>query len=326
MRPFEYASPRSRQDVVTLLAEKPGQAVVLAGGTDLLSLMKNDVETPTRVVDIKSVADLRGIDEVEGGLRIGPLVTLRELIGHSGVREAYPSLVQAARGVRSAQLRSMGTVGGELCQRPRCWYYRTGFGLLARRDGTPLVPGGENRYHAILGNAGPAYFVSPSSLAPALVALGAKVRLLGSGGERERRLDEFFRIPTAEGQREHDLAADEIVTDILVPPSRGKNATYEVREKEALDWPLAAAAVALEMSGGRIESAEVVLGHVAPVPWRAPAASKALEGKAPNEAAAEAAGRAAVEGAKALSGNQYKIRLAQVAVKRAALRAAGQEV
>ncbi len=326
MRPFEYASPKSRQDVVELLAEKPGQSVVLAGGTDLLSLMKDDVETPERVVNIKSVADLGGIGEVEGGLRIGPLVTLGELVGHARVKEAYPSLVQAALGVRSSQLHSMGTVGGELCQRPRCWYYRGGFGLLARKNGKSMVTGGENRYHAILGNSGPAYFVSPSSLGPALVALGAKVRLLGPKGDRELPLEKFFRIPATEGEREHDLGADEIVTDILVPAAAGPNATYEVREKEALDWPLAAAAVALEMSGSKVKSARVVLGHVAPVPWVAPDAARALRGKAPDEAAAEAAGRAAVKQARALSGNKYKIRLAQVAVKRATLRAAGKEV
>jgi xanthine dehydrogenase YagS FAD-binding subunit len=326
MRPFEYASPKSRQDVVTLLAEKPGQSVVLAGGTDLLSLMKDDVETPERVVNIKDVADLGGIAEVEDGLRIGPLVTLGELVAHARVKEAYPSLVQAARGVRSSQLHSMGTVGGELCQRPRCWYYRSGFGLLAQKDGKSMVTGGANRHHAILGNSGPAYFVSPSSLGPALVALGAKVRLLGPKGDRELPLETFFRTPKAEGEREHDLAADEIVTDILVPPAAGPNATYEVREKEALDWPLAAAAVAREMSGGKVKSARVVLGHVAPVPWVAPDAGKALRGKTPNEAAAEAAGRAAVKQARALSGNKYKIRLAQVAVKRATLRAAGKEV
>jgi xanthine dehydrogenase YagS FAD-binding subunit len=326
MRPFEYASPKSRQDVVTLLAEKPGQSVVLAGGTDLLSLMKDDVETPERVVNIKSVADLSGIEEVEGGLRVGPLVTLGELVGHAKVKEAYPSLVQAARGVRSSQLHSMGTVGGELCQRPRCWYYRGGFGLLAQKNGKSMVTDGANRYHAILGNSGPAYFVSPSSLGPALVALGARVRLLGPKGDRELPLEKFFRIPKAEGEREHDLGADEIVTDILVPPATGPNATYEVREKEALDWPLAAAAVSLEMDGSKVKSARVVLGHVAPVPWEAADAGKALQGKTPNEAAAEAAGRAAVKGARALSGNKYKIRLAQVAVKRATLRAAGKEV
>jgi xanthine dehydrogenase YagS FAD-binding subunit len=324
MRPFEYASPKTRDDAVKLLSENP-ESAVLAGGTDLLSLMKADVEAPKRVVNIKSIADLGGLDSGPSGLRIGPLVTLDELMNDAEVKEHYPSLVQAAAGVRSAQLQSMGTVGGELCQRPRCWYYRGGFGLLAQHEGKSLVTAGENRYHAILGNSGPAYFVSPSSLAPALVALGARVRLLGSKGERELSLESFFRTPSAEGEREHDLAADEIVTDILVPPASGPNATYEVRQKEALDWPLAAAAVALEMSGSRVKSARVVLGHVAPTPWVSRDAARALRGKAP-DTAAEPAGRAAVKGARPLSHNQYKIRLARVAVKRAILRAAGKEV
>ncbi len=326
MRSFEYASPTSREDAVNLLAENPGQAVILAGGTDLLSLMKDDVETPARIVSLKAITDLGGLDSSSTGLRIGPLVTLDELAGHAEVKEHYPSLVQAALGVRSPQLRSMGTVAGELCQRPRCWYYRGGFGLLGRHEGKSLVTAGENRYHAILGNAGPAYFVSPSSLAPALVALGARIKLLGPKGDRELPLETFFRIPKAEGEREHDLGADEIVTDILVPPAAGPNATYEVRQKEALDWPLAAAAVALEMNGSRVKSARVVLGHVAPTPWVAAEAAKALRGKAPDEAAGDAAGRAAVKGARPLSHNQYKIRLARVAVKRATLRATGKEV
>lgn len=326
MRPFEYASPTSREDAVSLLAENPGQAVALAGGTDLLSLMKDDIETPARVVSLKSIDDLNGLESGADGLRIGALATLDELAADEAVQKSYPALVQAALGVRSPQLRSMGTVAGELCQRPRCWYYRNGFGLLGQQDGKSLVAAGENRYHAILGNRGPAYFVNPSSLAPALIALGAKVRLLGSKGDREVALESFFKTPSSGDEREHDLAADEIVTDILVPPAAGPNATYEVRQREALDWPLAAAAVALKMKGSKVDSARVVLGHVAPTPWVSQDAGKALRGKTPDEKAGDAAGKAAVKGAKPLSQNQYKIQLARVAVKRATLRAAGKEV
>ena len=194
-------------------------------------------------------------------------------------------------------------------------------------NGKSMVVEGDNRYHAILGNSGPAYFVNPSSLAPALIALGAYLKIYGPGGERDLPLEKFYRIPKADGQKEYNLASNEIVTDILVPPVQGHvNATYEVRQREALDWPLAAAAVSLEMKGDKVRSARVVLGHVAPAPWASSAAEKAIKGNKPDEANAEKAGQAAVSGAKPLSKNGYKVRLARVAVKRAILRAAGKEV
>ncbi len=328
MNAFEYASPSTKKDAVGLLSEKPDKTVVLAGGTDLLSLMKDNVAAPERVVSIKSIGDLGGISyDGNHGLRIGALVTLDELVRNSKVQEDYPSLVQAVDGIRSPQLQSMGTVAGELCQRPRCWYYRGGFGLLAMHNGKSMVLEGDNRYHAILGNAGPAYFFNPSSMAPALIALGAYVKIYGPSGERDVPLEKFYRIPKSDGPKAYNLASNEIVTDILVPPAQGHaNATYEVRQKEALDWPLAAAAVSLEMRGGKVRSARVVLGHVAPTPWASSAAEKAIKGKPPDEANAERAGQAAVQGAKPLSMNGYKVRLARVAVKRAILRAAGKEV
>jgi xanthine dehydrogenase YagS FAD-binding subunit len=328
MRSFEYASPLNKKDAVGLLADKPEGTAVLAGGTDLLSLMKDDVVSPERVVSISSIEELRGINyDASHGLRIGALATLDELMADAKVRQEYPALVHAADGVRSPQIQNMGTVAGDLCQRPRCWYFRSGFGLLAIQNGKSLVVEGDNRYHAILGNSGPAYFVNPSSLAPALIALGAYVKIFGSSGERNIPLDKFYRNPKTESEREYNLVADEIVTDILVPPATGRRtATYEVRQREALDWPLAAAAVSLEMSGDRVKSARVVLGHVAPTPWVSSGAEKALKGKTPDEATAARAGEAAVKGAKPLSMNAYKIRLARVAVKRAVLRAMGKEV
>ncbi len=327
MDPFEYASPATTQEAVGLLAQKPGSAAVLAGGTDLLSLLKDGIEKPGRLVSLRGIAELHGIRAGAQGLRIGASATLEDLVESAHVASAYPSLKQAAEGVASPQIRSMGTVGGDLCQRPRCWYYRSGFGLLAQREGSSMVIEGDNRYHAILGNAGPAYFVHASSLAPALIALGAKVRVVGSKGPREIPLETLYRIPRLASEKEHTLASDEILTEVIVPPAAGtKNASYEIREKQSLDWPLAAAAVALRIQGGAIRSARVVLGHVAPIPWVASDAAKSLEGVAPGAAAAEKAGEAAVRGAKSLGKNAYKIRLARTAVKRAILRALGEEV
>jgi len=270
------------------------------------------------------VKEFGGITSEAGGLRIGATVTLQELAGHAEVRQKFPGLAAAAAGVPSMQIRNLGTVGGDLLQRPRCWYFRNGFGLLARdAKGNSLVPGGDNRYHAILGNAGPAYFVNPSSLAPVLIALGAELEVAGGKGVRKVALEKFYRAPHSEHQREFALAANEFLTSIRLPKGaeQWKSAIYEVREKQALDWPLAAAAVALRMDGAAVREARVVLGHVAPVPWPARGAARALAGNAADAEHAAKAGEAAVAGAHPLSGNKYKVQLARVAVKRAILAA-----
>jgi xanthine dehydrogenase YagS FAD-binding subunit len=319
MQPFEYANPTTVQEAVGLLSPHWGQADVLAGGTDLVSLMKDHIHTPKRVVNIKNIKELGGISKTADGIRIGATVTIDELAKSTDVPK---SLADAASGVPSPQIRHMGTVGGDLCQRPRCWYYRQGLGLLAQKDGKSLVAEGENQFHAIF-SEGPAYFVSASSLGPALIALGAKVKLVSAKGARELPVAKFFVTPKDETTREIALHPDEILTEIIVPAAPVKSATYEVRQKEALDWPLAAAAVTLEMNGNTVKSAKVVLGHVAPTPYEAAAAEKALVGKTITAATAEAAGKAAVAGAKPLSQNAYKVSLAKVAVKRALLAAAG---
>jgi xanthine dehydrogenase YagS FAD-binding subunit len=217
----------------------------------------------------------------------------------------------------------MGTAGGDLCQRPRCWYFRAGFGLLAQgKDGRSLIPQGENRYHAILGNQGPAYFVSASSLGPPLAALGAKIRLASPSGNRDVEAAQFFVTPDKPGGREVALRPNEIVTEIFVPPARGiRNATYEVRQRQSLDWPLATASAALTVKGGAVTAARVVLGHVAPIPWVAAAANEMLAGKTITDDIADQAAWAALADAKPLSQNAYKVQLARVAVKRALLEA-----
>jgi xanthine dehydrogenase YagS FAD-binding subunit len=325
MRPFEFATPAKKEQAVGLLGASWADAQVLAGGTDLLALMKDDVVSPKRLVDIKSIPGLNSVAFSGGsGLRAGALVRLQEFADNADVRRHYPMLAGAADDAASPQIRNMATLGGNLCQRPRCWYFRNGFGLLPKDDsGKSLVLQGDNRYHAILGNDGPAYFVSPSSVAPALIALGARVRIFGSGGAREVPLEKFFVIPRSENEREHDLKPNEIVTEVLVPsPSGARTGHYEVRQKEAFDWPLATASVALAMNGNTVRSARIVLGHVAPVPWVSAEAEQALAGKPLDEQTADAAGRAAVGKAKSLGRNAYKIQLARVAVKRAILQAA----
>jgi len=322
MESFEYGNPTTVAEAVGMLGTQWGDADILAGGTDLISLMKDHLHTPKRVVNIKGVQELEGIQKTAAGLRIGAVVTIDELAKNPVVKAEYAALAEAAAGIPSPQIRHMGTVGGDLCQRPRCWYYRQGFGLLATADGKPLVPDGENKYHAIFGG-GPAYFVNPSSLAPALIAMGAKVKLVSAKGPREVEVAKFFVAPMNDSSREIVLQPNELLTEIIVPAAVGKSATYEVRQKEALDWPLAAASVTLKMSGANVASARVVMGHVAPTPWESADAGRALAGKPVTAASAETAAKAAVADAKPLSQNAYKVSLARVAVKRAILAAAG---
>src|ERR1051325_670248 len=303
MERFEYASPATLKEATALLGSSWSDAQVLAGGTDLISLMKEYLVSPQRVVNIKSIGELGGISKTGAGVRIGATVTFDELSAHPLMRD-YPSLVTAALGVASPQIRNMGTVGGDLCQRPRCWYYRGGHGLLGKdKEGNSLIPNGENKYHAILGNGGPAYFVSASSLGPALIALGAKIKLVSAKGSREVAAEKFFVTPKNENSREIALLPNELLTEIVVPAGGSRNATYEVRQKEALDWPLAAASVSLRMKGSTVASAHIVLGHVAPTPWVATEAGKMLAGKSLTAETADEAGKAAVAGATPLSQN-----------------------
>ncbi len=281
MRPFEYVSPNSRSQAISLLGATWGNTEVLAGGTDLLALMKDDVVAPKRLVNIKDIADLRGISSNAQGLRIGALTNLGELADDENVKKNYPALSEALLEAASPQIRNMATIGGNLCQRPRCWYFRNGLGLLPKDEsGKELVATGENRYHAILGNQGPAKFVSPSTVVPILIAYGAKIHLEGPKGKRELPLEKFFVIPKTENEREHDLRPNEIVTELVIPPASDlKAAHYEIRQKEAFDWPLAVAAVTLKLQGSNVQSSSIVLGFVAPGPWPSTEAQQALSGK-----------------------------------------------
>lgn len=322
MQAFEYARPTSAREAVKLMAG--GDAEALAGGGDLLSRMKDGVGAPHRLVSLRDARDLHGIDyQPAGGLRLGAMVTLAQIEEHPAIRQHYAALVHAVDDLGGPQIRNTATVGGNLCQRPRCWYYRSGFGLLGQQDGKSLIPGGDNRYHAILGNSGPAYFVSPTSLGPVFIALGARIKLLGPQGARELPAEQFFVIPKSESDREFALAPGEIITDVMVPPAKGVSACYEVRQKAHSEWPMAVAAVSLQMTGHTVKSARVVLGQTAPIPWPSPEAEQALAGKTISEEVAEAAGAAAVAEATPLSRNAYKVTLTKVAVKRAVLRAAG---
>ena len=330
MNPFTYSSPTDLRSALDLLGEQWGKTEILAGGTDLLALLKDDVVTPSQLVNIKGVTHLHNLTVDAGkGLQAGCLVTLDEVARDKRVARLYPALAMAINDAASPQIRNMATVGGNLCQRPRCWYFRNGYGLLASdAKGESLVLKGDNRYHAILGNAGPAYFVSPSTIAPVLVALGASIEIAGPRGSRSLALQEFYRIPGKPGEREHDLAPNEMVIRLrLPPPARGSwTAYYEVRQKHGFDWPLATATVSFQIEHNRVTSAVVVLGHVAPLPWRSKEAEASLIGKVIDEQVASDASNAALQSARNLGQNGYKIQVARVALKRAILEAAGEKV
>lgn len=325
MKAFEYAAPRHEAEVVGLLSNQWGKTEILAGGTDLIGLMRKMIVTPDRLVNINEVEGLKSIEADSFGVRIGAAATLDEILEHPALDD-YPAVKQAIAGINSMQLQAQGTLGGELCQRPRCWFFRNGHGLLADRG--RLVATGDNRYHAIFGNTGAAKFVHPSRIAPALIALNAQVRIVGPGPEDEtvQPLEFFYRTPRDDRERETILEPNQLVAQILLPPQDGiASATYEIRTGEGPDYPLAAAAATLRIENNRVSEARIVLGHVAPTPWIASAAAKTLIGRPVNADTALLAGNAAVAGATPLSMNAYKVQLARTSVQRAILLAAGLE-
>lgn len=322
MKSFEYAAPRTEADVVSLLSERPGESAILAGGTDLVGLMKKMVESPQRVVNIMEVDSLKSIEpQPGGGVRIGAAMTLDEVIEHPLVTP-LTAFTESIRRINSMQLLCQGTLGGELLQRPHCWYYRDGDGLLSRK-----VEDGENSLHAIFDNQGPAKFVSASRVAPLLIAMHASVRVVGTDGvESYRPVESLYQTPRREGHREHTLGDAELVTHIIIPePARRVSGSYEVRQGCGPDFPLAAAACSFSHSGGVVREARVVLGHVAPTPRVAADVADFLAGKVIDPQVAEQAGEVAVRHATPLSRNGHKVQLAKVAVKRAILAAAGLE-
>jgi xanthine dehydrogenase YagS FAD-binding subunit len=334
MKAFEWVSPTSVAEAVGLLQSTSATkdmdeaARPLAGGQDLLTTMKDYLTRPARIVNLKGI---RGLDRIEGdgrkGLRIGALVTLAQLEESGEVRRSFPALAEAAHSVATQQIRNLGTVGGNLCQRPRCWYYRLEEAVCLKKGGTECFAArGENKYNAILGG-GPSYVVHPSDLAPVLVALGATLSATGVEGRRTIPLEKFFTLPS-EGsiRRENVLRNDEIITEISVPASTfAAHSTYlKFKERESLDFALSAVAAAVELAPDKtVRQARIVLGGVAPTPWRVPKAEDFLKGKTLSADVTVEAARLALEGAEPLEKNAYKIPLTQTLVRRALAKAGG---
>ncbi|SPE34540.1 Molybdopterin dehydrogenase, FAD-binding protein [Burkholderiales bacterium] len=302
-------------------------SVVKAGGIDLVDLMKENLLAPTRVVSLTGIPGLDRISEAAAGsLRIGAMVTLASLADHPQVRRRYAALADAARGAASPQIRNVATLGGNLLQRPRCWYLRAQqYRCLRKGGGHCYAIAGENQYHAIFDN-GVCAIVHPSTAATALVALGATVELAsGDGAARRVLLEDFFVAPDRDLQRENDLQPQEILTaiELPAPPTKARMAYRQQGERDSFDWPLADVAVVLELApGGQCQHATVILGAAAPVPHRAKAAEAALAGRHIDESTAREAGRAAMDGATPLAHNAYKLPLFETLVRRTILQAA----
>jgi xanthine dehydrogenase YagS FAD-binding subunit len=288
--------------------------------------MKDYSTRPSRVVNLKGI---RGLDRIQGnartGLTIGALVTLSQLEENPVVRASFPGLAEAAHSIATPQIRNLGTVGGNLCQRPRCWYYRLEEVICLKKGGSECYAAkGENKYNAILGG-GPSYIVHPSDLAPMLLALGASVSVVGAEGKRVITLDKFFILP-ADGniRRENVLKNDEIITQIQVPasPVAARSTYLKFKERESMDFALASVAAAVQLRANKsIAQARVVLGGVAPIPWRAPQAEQFLVGKTLSPDVLAEAARLALQGAQPLEKNAYKVPLAQTLVRRALAKA-----
>ncbi len=323
MNRFAFHEPDSLAKASEILAREGAKARLLAGGVDLLGEMKDGVVAPAALVNLKSVPGLDGVRfEADGTLRIGALTTLATLAAHTRVRREFPAIAQAAESVGSPEIRNVGTVGGNLCQRPRCWYYRSALHPCIKKGGdTCFTLNGESRYNAILGG-GPSYIVHPSDLAPALIACEARVVVMGPDGRKDLPLEQFYVLPSVRVDHETILKAGEIVTEVVVPGSASmvvyaagpdatgsRSAYLKFKEKDSMDFALASVAASVKMRGGSCTAARVVLGGVAPVPWRSKEAEAAILGSSLDAPAAAKAAAAALAGAVPLTHNGYKVPL-----------------
>jgi xanthine dehydrogenase YagS FAD-binding subunit len=309
---FDYVRPTSLKSAITHLSD-PG-AAVHAGGTDLRGCLRERIFAIKKVVSISAIRELHGIAEgVDGTLRIGALTTIRTVVEHPLVRNRLSGLAQAASEVASPQLRNLGTIGGNICQKPRCWYYRGDFNCLRKGGGTCFAVDGENQFHCIFGGGGTCFIVHPSDTAPCLVALKATARVAGPGGVRNVPLEKFYVLPEVDVRQETVLGPREIVAEIRIPPpAAGTRSSYrKVRARGSWDFALAGVALALRFDGRRVVDGRVVLSGAASVPWRSAETEQAIRGKELNSEVIAAAAKAVVAGAEPLEKNGYKVPLFQ---------------
>jgi xanthine dehydrogenase YagS FAD-binding subunit len=319
---FTYVRPTTLAEAVRLLGA-PG-AHVHAGGTDLLGCLRDRVLGARTLVSLASLSDLRVVRRtLDGGLSIGAMTTLTEVTSHPEIIESYPTLAKAAGAAGSPQLRNQGTIGGNLCQRPRCWYFRGDFHCARKGGDTCYAVEGENQFHCVFGGD-VCFIVHPSDTASALVALEALIRVTGPSGDRSVPAEKFFILPSTDYTRENVLQPGEVVTEIVLPPQpRGSRGAYrKVRARGAWDFALAGAAVVATVSESRVVRARIVLSGAAPAPWRQPEAEGVIVGQRLTAGVARNAGTVAVKGAQPLANNAYKVELLRGAVEEALLQIA----
>jgi xanthine dehydrogenase YagS FAD-binding subunit len=306
---FSYVRPVSLDEAMEHLRD-PG-AVAHAGGTDLLGCLRDEALSAEKVVSLAGLDQLRGMSETrDGGLRIGALTGIAEMAESKVIQERYPGLAQAAGAVASPQIRNQGTLGGNLCQRPRCWYFRGEFHCLKKGGETCYAVDSQNQFHAIFGGY-PCFIVHPSDTAPMLLALGATARIAGSGGIQSVPMEEFFVLPEDRLEAENVLAQGEVLVEVVLPRGEiGATSSYrKARERGAWDFALASVAISAVMAGDKVVSSRLVLGGVAPKPWRLEGVEKILEGQSLVPEVVSRAAAAAVEGASPLDHNGYKVDL-----------------
>jgi len=319
MKAFANANPKTLQEAAAIARDghRLGKAVSFAGGgSDLITLVKERLVQPDIIVNLKGTNDA-SITAGAQGATIGGLATLDAIGRHDALRSRYAVLAEAAESVATPQIRNVATIAGNVCQRPWCWYYRNGFPCYKNGGNTCFSITGENEFHAIFGG-GPSFIVHPSDTAVALVALDAKFRIVGAAGERTISAADFFKLPVENPARENVLANDEVLAEIHLPAARNaaRSTYHKEMDREAWTHAVVSVAVVMEMDGQVCKSARVVLGGVAPIPWRVPKVEAMLAGKRITAELAAQAGVAAVEGARPLAKNQYKVPLTQAVVKR----------
>ena len=323
MKAFTNANPRNLPQAVKLLDQAQAarhEAAIAGGGSDLLGMVKERLVNPDVIIHLRSIKGLDQVAQESGGARIGGQITLDSLASHPLVRRQYAVLAEAAETVATPQIRNVGTLAGNVCQRPWCWYFRNGFPCFKAGGNQCFSITGENQFHAIFGG-GPSFIVHPSDTAPALLALDARFRITGPKGERTVPAADFFVLPKQNAARENSLANDEVLASIVVPaPRPGTRSTYhKVMDREAWTHAVVSAAIVLEMENEVCRSARIVLGGVAPIPWRVEGAERLLAGQRITPELAAKAGEAAVAGAQPLGKNAYKVPLTRNVVARTVL-------
>ena len=323
MRTFTSTNARDLRHAVSTAVEanrNGRRAVFASGGSDLLALVKDQIIRPDVIVSLNAIKGLDRVQPKAGSVTIGGLITLDALGRDSAIRQQYPVLAEAANCVATPQIRNVGTLAGNVCQRPWCWYYRNGFPCYKAGGNQCFSYSGENQLHAIFGG-GPSYIVHPSDTAPALVALNATFRIIGPTGERQVKAADFFVLPRQNAVTENVLGPEDLLVDVEVPAARpGTRSTYrKIMDRETWTHAVVSAAVVLEMENQVCRSAHVVLGGVAPIPWRLAEVERLLAGRRITEDLAAKAGGAAVKGARPLAKNAYKIPLTKGLVRRTLL-------